>query len=148
MVKVATMWLQGPGSPRASSAAAERCICPVVGDRDARKTGKVKRTSLVGEEPRPATFGQHLSATRCGMQPDPRALCYQVSCGGHRRHDGFNSKQNLGFTHQPAPTHLQHPYEKRPKVSKKMLAERCSTQSSTGREWIPKGAGNGDPWRR
>ena len=116
--------------------------------RRSQNRGKVKRTSLVGEEPRPATFGQHLSATRCGMQPDPRALCYQVSCGGHRRHDGFNSKQNLGFTHQPAPTHLQHPYEKRPKVSKKMLAERCSTQSSTGREWIPKGAGNGDPWRR
>jgi hypothetical protein len=58
------------------------------------------------------------------------------------------AKQNLGFTHQPAPTHLQHPYEKRPTLSKKMLAERCSTQSSTGREWIPKGAGNGNPWRR
>ena len=55
----------------------------------------------------------------------------------------------FGF-HSPAgaPTHLQHPYEKRPTLSKKMLAERCSTQSSTGREWIPKGAGNGDPWRR
>ena len=47
-----------------------------------------------------------------------------------------------------APTHLQHPYEKRPKVSNKMLAERCSTQSSTGREWMPKGAVNGGPWRR
>ena len=43
---------------------------------------------------------------------------------------------------EPAPTHLQHPYEKRPKVSKKMLAERCSTQS-TGREWMPQGAGKG-----
>ena len=72
----------------------------------------------------------------------------RVSCDPpafQRRHDGFNSKQNLGFTHQPAPTHLQHPYEKRPKVSKKMLAERCSTQSSTGREWMPERAGNGDP---
>ena len=46
------------------------------------------------------------------------------------------------------PHTLQHPYEKRPKISKKMLAERCSTQSSTGREWMPQGTGNGDPWRR
>ena len=42
----------------------------------------------------------------------------------------------LGLTHQTAPTHFQHPYEKRPKISKKMLSEHCSMQSSTGREWI------------
>ena len=29
----------------------------------------------------------------------------------------------MGFTHQPAPTHLQHPYEKRPKISKKTLRQ-------------------------
>jgi hypothetical protein len=54
----------------------------------------------------------------------------------------------VSLAHQPAPTHLQHPYEKRPKILKKTLAEHCSTQSSTGREWMPQGAGNGDPWRR
>ena len=54
----------------------------------------------------------------------------------------------LGLTHQTAPTHFQHPNEKRPKMSKKMLSEHCSMQSSTGREWMPQGAGNGDPWRR
>ena len=49
----------------------------------------------------------------------------------------------VSLTRQPAPTHLQHPYEKRPKISKKTLAEHCSTQSSTGREWMPQGAVNG-----
>ena len=104
-------------------------------------------TSLVGEEP------SHLWPTfprdPLGFSQIPgHCVLLSVVCGGHRRHGGFNSKQNLGLTHQPAPTHLQHPYEKRPKLSKKMLAERCSTQSSTGCEWMPQGTGNGDPWRR
>ena len=38
-------------------------------------------TSLVGEEP--PTFGQNISQRSAGIQPDPRALCYSVSCGGH-----------------------------------------------------------------
>jgi hypothetical protein len=58
-------------------------------------------------------------------------------------------RRNLGLTrHSPAGAHTPPApvaYEKRPKISKKTLAEHCSTQSSTGREWMPKGAGNGDP---
>ena len=96
---------------------------------------------------------------RSGLPHEPRAYALLYSATGtasgparhiiHHEIAFFKTpKQKLGCTHQPAPTHLQHPYDKRPKISKKTLAEHCITQSSTGREWMPKGAVNGGPWRR
>ena len=38
-------------------------------------------TSLVGEDPPPPSA--NISQRSAGIQPDPGALCYSVSCGGH-----------------------------------------------------------------
>jgi hypothetical protein len=56
-----------------------------------------------------------LAKNRWGSARSHRALCYSVSCGGQRRHGGFNSKQKLGFPHQPAHTPPAPAYEKKPK---------------------------------
>jgi len=103
----------GPETPRLGQLKIIPCLTPPLAHYD--------RTSLVGEIPGPplASISQRHAQRSAGIQPDPRALCYSVSCGGQtadNRIVALSQKQNLGFTHQPAPTHLQHPYEKRPKI--------------------------------
>ena len=113
----------------------------------ASETEHLQCTSLVGEEPShlwPAFPSDPLGFSQipghCATQ------CHVVVTA-----DMVALTQNkiwVSLTSRRPHTSSTRTRRKRPKISKKTLAEHCSTQSSTGREWMPQGAVNGGPWRR
>jgi hypothetical protein len=111
-------------------------------------TGNPENTTIRTQPPL-----ANISQRSAGIQPDPRALC-ATQCRvvvisdmvlHYPLHGGLYSKTKCGF-HSPAGAHTPPApvREETKNLKENARRERCSTQSSTGREWMPQGAGNGE----